>query len=68
MRNCCAGESCDRETIGRRQNRVPLRGPNSLDDGPAVRGDQGGDVVGTMLLRARELTEIVAKAQITHAL
>jgi 2-aminobenzoate-CoA ligase len=52
-------------------NRVLLRGPNS----PMMAAcwfaviKAGGIVVGTMpLLRAKELTEIVAKAQITHAL
>jgi 2-aminobenzoate-CoA ligase len=52
-------------------NRVLLRGPNS----PAMAAcwfavvKAGGIAVGTMsLLRARELTEIVTKAQISHAL
>ena len=52
-------------------NRVLLRGPNS----PAMAAcwfavlKAGGIAVATMpLLRAKELTDIVAKARITHAL
>ena len=52
-------------------NRVLLRGPNNPMMAACWFGvfKAGGIVVGTMpLLRAKELTEIVAKAQVTHAL
>ena len=52
-------------------NRVLLRGPNNPMMAACWFGvfKAGGVVVGTMpLLRAKELTEIVGKAQITHAL
>ena len=53
-------------------NRVLLRGAEQPDDGGVlVRAcmKAGGIAVGTMpLLRAKELTDIVTKAQITHAL
>jgi 2-aminobenzoate-CoA ligase len=52
-------------------NRVLLRGPNNPMMAACWFGvfKAGGIVVGTMpLLRAKELTEIVAKARVTHAL
>ncbi len=52
-------------------NRVLLRGPNNPMMAACWFGvfKAGGIVVGTMpLLRAKELTEIIRKAQITHAL
>ena len=52
-------------------NRVLLRGPNNPMMAACWFGvfKAGGVVVGTMpLLRAKELTEIVAKARITHVL
>ena len=52
-------------------NRVLLRGPNNPMMAACWFGvfKAGGIVVGTMpLLRAKELTEIVGKAQVTHAL
>jgi len=52
-------------------NRVLLRGPNNPMMAAAWLGvfKAGGVCVGTMpLLRAKELTEIVNKAQVTHAL
>jgi len=52
-------------------NRVLLRGPNSPMMAACWFGvvKAGGIAVGTMpLLRAKELTDIVGKAQITHAL
>ncbi len=52
-------------------NRVLLRGPNNPMMAACWFGvfKAGGIVVGTMpLLRAKELTEIIEKAQITHAL
>ena len=52
-------------------NRVLLRGPNNPMMAACWFGvfKAGGIVVGTMpLLRAKELTEIVNKAQVTHAL
>ena len=52
-------------------NRVLLRGPNNPMMAACWFGvfKAGGIVVGTMpLLRAKELTDIVTKAQITHAL
>jgi 2-aminobenzoate-CoA ligase len=52
-------------------NRVLLRGPNNPMMAACWFGvfKAGGIVVGTMpLLRAKELTEIIDKAQVTHAL
>jgi 2-aminobenzoate-CoA ligase len=52
-------------------NRVLLRGPNNPMMAACWFGvfKAGGIVVGTMpLLRAKELTEIIGKAQVTHAL